>query len=141
MSGSVEICYTEQKSNAVVCEVRQKLAIIQRSRGQAGGEGKEEDKVDSGTCLNSLCHLACFILSARGFTYFVYSPFPSFLCVLFIICVLGSFHIFYYACLLTLPLWYFPSLPIKHILFEICICIFQLPDYILGEESVFFLAN
>lgn len=77
MSDSVEICYTEQKSKVIVCEVRQKLAITQRFRGQAGGEGKEKDKVDSGTCLNSLCHVACFILSARGFPLFVVS-FPVF---------------------------------------------------------------
>lgn len=71
-------CQTPQKyviqsrnQELIVCEVRHKLAIAQRFRGQVGGEGKEKDKVDSGTCLNSLHPIAYFTLSARGFSFIV----------------------------------------------------------------------
>lgn len=87
--------YVIQSRNqkVIVCEVPHKLAITQRLRGQAEAEGKKKDKVDSGTCLNSLCHVACFILSARGFP-FIYSQFSSILCFVHNLCV-GFFSLFY----------------------------------------------
>lgn len=67
MSSSVEIHYTEQKSKSYSVEVRHKLAITQRLRGQTGSEGMRTELTR--THLNSLCHGTCFLLSARSYSF------------------------------------------------------------------------